>query len=113
MRWRREYLSELKYSHRLSSKAYNGDGSANVAIVHDDNHPRLLWKLGKVKGLLVSHDRVVRGALVRVKSGTRFVVLKRPVRFLYLLEIHGCAEDTGASKEDTIKRTRGREISCF
>ena len=101
-RWRREYLSELRDAHRSSSKAYTGDRSPNVGdivVVHDDNHPRLMWKLGKVEGLLEGHDGVVRGALVRVRSRTGSIVLKRPVQLLYPLEIHSCEEK---GKEDTV-----------
>ena len=94
-RWRREYLSELRDAHRSSSKGHTGDMSPNVGdivVVHDDNHPRLMWKLGKVEGLLESHDGIVQGALVRVHSRTGSVVLKRPVQLLYPLEICDCEE---------------------
>ena len=106
-RWRREYLSELRDAHRSSSKGHTGDRSPNVGdivVVHDDNHPRLMWKLGKVEGLLEGHDGIVRGALVRVHSRTGSVVLKRPVQLLYPLEICDCEEKARrAGKEDTVK----------
>ena len=92
--WRREYLSELRDAHCSSSKVHTGNRSPNVGdivVVHDDNHPRLMWKLGKI-GLLETHDGVVRGAFVRVHSRTGSVLLKRPVQLLYPLEICDCEE---------------------
>ena len=59
-----------------------------------------MWKLGKVEGLLESHDGVVRGALVRVHSRTGSVVLK----LLYPLETCNFEEKVRrAGKEDTVK----------
>ena len=105
-RWRQEYLSELRDAHRSSSKEHTGDRSPNVGdvVVHDDNHPRLMWKLGKVEGLLEGHDGIVRGALVRVDSRTGSVVLKRPVQLLYPLEICDCEDKARrAGKEATVE----------
>ena len=109
-RWRREYLSELRDAHRSSSKGHTGDRSPNVGdivVFHDDNHPRLMWKLGKVEGLLEGHDGIVRGALVRVHSRMGSVVLKRPVQLLYPLEICDCEEKARRAGKEVCTSGKG------
>ena len=68
-RWRTGYLLELRevhcYTPRLkgvNSRVCIGD----VVLVHDENLPRGLWKLGRVKELMRGGDGNVRGAVVKV-----------------------------------------------
>lgn len=90
-RWRQEYLLELRTSHRLDYK--KGDkvktiSIGQVVLIHDENHPRGLWKLALVEELIKGSDGQVRGARVRTQSGLdRSVILNRPVQHLYPLEV--------------------------
>ena len=59
----------------------------DTVIIHEENRPRGLWKLGKVEELLKGNDGHVRGAVVRVASKEMsFTVLRRPVQHLYPVE---------------------------
>ena len=57
-RWRKEYLLELRESHRHHhgsshpSQVLVGD----VVTVHSTDQPRGFWKLGRVKEVLVGRD---------------------------------------------------------
>ena len=89
-RWKREYLLELREFHRTGQR---GGGSCElrpgeVVTVYDENHPRGMWRLGRVESLLPGTDGRVRGVSVRVvsKSG-RVDILRRPVQHIYPLEI--------------------------
>ena len=57
-------------------------------IIHEENRPKGLWKLGRVEELLKRNDDHVRGAVVRVVASkeTSFTVLQRPVQRLYPVE---------------------------
>lgn len=67
-RWRAEYLLELREAHRhfqTPKGAANPITVGDIVIVHDENHPRGLWKLGKVEELIQGTDENVRGAVSR------------------------------------------------
>lgn len=91
-RWKGEYLHELREAHRhfhipkgVSSHPAVGD----VVIIHDENLPRGLWKLGKIVRLLTGVDGNVRGAVVRTNSRNRnSITLNRPVQRLFPLEFN-------------------------
>ena len=90
-RWRAEYLMEMREAHRhlktprgVAEHIATGD----IVIVHDEVHPRGLWKLGKVEGLISGVDGKVRGAVVKVCAGpNRSITIRRPVQRLYPLEV--------------------------
>ena len=89
-RWRKEYLVGLREVHR----GHRGNSSAprvsvgDVVIIHSDDQPRGLWKLGRVEELLVGTDGEARGAVLRVAGqGRRAKLLRRPVQRLYPLEL--------------------------
>ena len=90
-RWRLEYLSELRESHRYSARkslSRSPVSKGDVVIVHDDTLPRGLWKLGRIQELLTGRDGQTRAAVVRVALRDRqHVLLRRPVQLLYPLEI--------------------------
>ena len=69
-------------------------------LVHNEKHPRALWKLGRVVNLIKGQDGKIRGAGIRVHSNTSSRILKRPSQMLYPLEID-CedviAEDGGVT----------------
>lgn len=103
-RWRTEYLLELREAHRfyphqkgIDSRICVGD----VVLVHDENLPRGLWRLGRVEQLMVGTDGNVRGAAVRVVSkGQNVTIVNRPIQRLYPLEF-SVQEAAGISRGST------------
>ena len=89
-RWRREYLVGLREVHmrrqRKSSSPRVSVG--DIVIVHNDDQPQGMWKLGRIEELLVGADHEVRGAVLRVaRQGRQAERLMRPVQKLYPLEL--------------------------
>ena len=83
-RWRQEYLSELRESHKIKRKSKsNTVNVGDIVIIHNDNLPRSLWRIGRIENLLISKDSEIRGAEVRTPSQK---VLKRPINKLYPIE---------------------------
>ena len=89
-RWKREYLLELRESHRYHRGHINPSRVSvdDVVVVHSTDQPRGFWKLGRIMELLVGRDGEVRGAVVRVTAkGRQATVLQRPIQLLYPLEV--------------------------
>ena len=89
-RWRKEYLLELRESHRYHRGRANSSQVSvdDVVIVHSTEQPRAFWKLGRVEEVLVGKDGEKRGAVVRVAGGGRkSTLLQRPIQLLYPLEV--------------------------
>ena len=86
-RWRDEYLIELRETHRHAdhSRAPSTVSVGDIVIIHDEGLPRGFWKLGKVEKLIAGRDSAVRGAVLRLSSGTG--TLQRPIQLLYPLEV--------------------------
>ena len=66
-RWRKEYLLGLREVHRRPK----GNSSAprvsmGDVTIHSDDQPRGMWKLGRVKELLIGADGEARGVVLRV-----------------------------------------------
>ena len=59
-RWKKEYLLELRESHRQTHKCPISIG--DVVFVHEADRPRGFWKLARVEDLT---DGLVRGACVQ------------------------------------------------
>ncbi|KAL5488551.1 hypothetical protein EMCRGX_G017505, partial [Ephydatia muelleri] len=90
-RWRSEYLISLRDTHKYTNITGNGKRYAamgDIVLVHDENHPRTFWKLGKVENLIEGHDGLVRAAVVRVASESGTTTLRRPVQLLCPLEMN-------------------------
>ena len=102
----------------------------DIVTVHDDNHPRGLWKLGRVRELIPGADGNIRGAVIRVQSGGGHSTIKRPIQRLYPLEVReevGGQEtvpfddvminqpcvDTAMSKEGIESRARPRRRAAI
>jgi len=90
-RWSKEYLLELRNTHRQSSKGSRKETKnistiteGDIVIIHDDNRARSLWKLGKVQSTITGRDGQIRGAFVKTQGS----VLRRPVQKLFPLEIN-------------------------
>lgn len=90
-RWRSEYLLELRDMHRHFKRAKGVDASigvGDVVVIHDENLPRGLWRLGRVKELISGADGHVRCAAVEIASRNRGPTsVKRPLQRLYPLEL--------------------------
>ena len=89
-RWRREYLTSLREFHKVSRRGSTqlirrGD----VVIVHEDNTPRLHWRLAVVEDLIKGNDGQVRAAHIKTSSHKT----TRPVAKLYPLEVHSELSD--------------------
>ena len=80
--WRKEYLTSLRESQRVSRKRHAAKIAVDdVVIIYDDKQPRHLWKIGKVNSLISGQDGRIRGA--HVKVGRTGALIKRPVNRLY------------------------------
>ena len=89
--WRRwkEYLLELREVHRYHKGKLGAKQIAigDVVIVHEDTQRRM-WRIGIVEETLVSKDKEIRGAVVRVKAGKGASSFsRRPIQWLYPLEV--------------------------
>lgn len=90
VRWRSEYLNELRESHRYAAKKTSCPrvNKGDVVIVHDQALPRGLWKLGRIQEVYIGRDGLPRSASVRTATRSRqHTLLKRPLQRLYPLEI--------------------------
>ena len=58
-----------------------------MVIIYDVNHPRNLWKLGKVTDLIKGDDGQIRGAVLNVFTNGKPQTLRRPITHLYPLEV--------------------------
>ena len=103
-RWSKEYLLELRESHRNAVR----DSSTceirvgELVMVHNEKQRRGLWKLGKVERLVKGEDDKVRSAIVRVHGdGRKGNTLKRPINKLYPLEVTSAENTTKLGVEDT------------
>ena len=57
-------------------------------MIHDENLPRLNWRLGEVTELIESRDNCERGSLLLVVSKKgKHVKLRRPIEKLVPLEV--------------------------
>ena len=90
-RWRTEYLQELREAHRYypPPKGIHGRvGIGDVVLVHEENLPRGLWRLGRIENLMPGADGNIRGAAVRITSKGQGhpIIINRPIQRLYPLE---------------------------
>ena len=89
VRWRKEYLLELRETHRHhrghaspSSIAVN-----DIVIVHSADQLCGFWKFGWLKELLTGQDGKIRGAILQVAGkGWQATSLYCPLQLLYPLE---------------------------
>ncbi len=107
-RWRKEYLVGLRemHSHYKNPPHTPRVAVGDVVIIHSDDQPRGMWKLGKVEELLTGPDGEHRAAVLRVAGQGRAAKrLRRPVRRLYPLEtsvLESQPRKTSASESDEI-----------
>ena len=108
-RWKTEYLLELREAHRYARVKRGVEQSVNtgdVVVVHDDNLPRGLWKIGRVGELMVWADGNVRGVVLKIaRKGMNPLVMRRPIQRLFPLEYSNFANQenvSSAQAEDPI-----------
>ena len=100
--WSMEHLFELRETRRqrrvdgTSARVKIGD----IVLVHNQDHPKGVWKVARVENLITGRDGLVRGAVLRLpsKSG-QLTTLQRPLQLIYPLEITQ-AERHSANKSD-------------
>ena len=89
VRWRDEYLLQLRERYHVTDNV----GVARVPIpgevvlVHDENHPRTMWRLGRVSELIVGTDGQTRGATLEVSTNGKLSTLCRSISRLYPLKV--------------------------
>ena len=86
-RWRKEYLTEVREHHRMTSRKNHHDliAKGDIVTIQDENRKnRTTWKLGKVESLIIGREEIVRGANVRTANG-KFISC--PIQKLYPLEV--------------------------
>ena len=116
-RWRREYLAELRESHRHLLRKCQGSPHISIGdlvVVHDESLPRGSWKLGRVRNLIVGRDGQTRGATVSVAGKNRQATyLNRPLQLLYPLELRSPepvhADTPQETEEETSHQTADTE----
>ena len=67
-RWKREYLLELREFHRTGQQEESSSSlqTGEVVTVYDEDHPRGLWRLGRIEELIPGADGKIRGVHVKV-----------------------------------------------
>lgn len=80
-------MLELRESHRYQQNKGTASqvSPGDVVIVHDQDQPRGLWKVGRIESTIKGADENIRGVLVKVSNGGRTMILHRPVQRLYHL----------------------------
>jgi len=68
-RWKREYLTSLREFYKTSKQGSKLIRTGDVVIsVHEDNKPRLHWRLAMVENLIEGNDGEVRAAHIRTSN---------------------------------------------
>jgi len=81
-RWRHEYLTALRETHRKIGNNVQQVKVGDVVLVHD-NTARVNWKLAVIKSLNKGGDGMIRSANIRTTTGRT----NRPIAHLYPLEV--------------------------
>ena len=89
IRWKNEYLLQLRerYSPVDTVGLPRAPVPGEVVIVHDENHPHSLWKLGKVTDVIKGDENQICGAVLDVVTNGKTKTLRRPITLLYPLEV--------------------------
>ena len=86
----KEYLLSLRENYNV--KKQKGKSApvlapGDVVLVKEEGTARCWWKLTEIVELIYSKDKAVRAAWVKVISGDKAVMLRRPVTHLIPLEV--------------------------
>jgi len=110
-RWRREYLPDLRESHRMKTISSAEVKTGDVVVIQDDNVKRGMWKSGIVEEVIKGKDGNIRGAKVRKIGKGKPEILNRPLQKLFPLEIT-CSrlwEKSGNSEKREIGQLEANE----
>ena len=96
-RWRTEYLNELRKANKYSMGKMHATKKlsfsvGDVVIVHDEQLPCGLWKLGRVQELLESSTDHYSAIVKTMTSDGKPELLCRPIQRLYPLEVEGTTD---------------------
>ena len=73
----------------------------DVVVIHAKDQPRVFWKLGCAKDVLVGRDGQIRGATVQVSGkGCQTTLLQRPIQLLYPLQISKPYHESGMDADN-------------
>ena len=69
-RWKKDYLLELRNSHRHTPYKHPADpiNIGDIVIVQETDQPRRFWRLAKIEDLITGSDGQVRGARIRTRT---------------------------------------------
>jgi len=67
-----------------------------VIIVHNENHPWSIWKLGRVTDIIKGDDGQVRGAVIDIVTNGKPQTLRRPITHLKLHQRPRIVQDDSA-----------------
>jgi len=81
-RWRHEYLTALRETHRKTGNNVQQVKVGDVVLVHD-NTTRVNWKLAVIESLNKGGDGMIRSANIYIATGRT----NRPIARLYHLEM--------------------------
>ena len=102
-RWRKEYLTNLRESHRINNCKQVQINTEDIVLVHDEHAKRATWKIGIVEEIIKGQDGHIRGAKVRTVGKGKKEFLNRPVQKLVPLEIacKKCPESKKGKEEQS------------
>ncbi|XP_065911109.1 uncharacterized protein [Dysidea avara] len=95
-RWKKEYLTSLREFYKMTRQSRQMINKGDVVTVHEDNKPRLQWRLAIVEDLIKGNDDQVRAAHIRTSTHTT----TRPVAKLYPLEVQDEKHNDPTAPED-------------
>ena len=81
-RWKREYLTALRETHRVTGNNHQEVKAGDVVLIHDDT-PRVNWRMAVIESVNKGADGMIRSANVRTSTGRT----NRPIARLYPLEL--------------------------
>ena len=109
-RWTQEYLLELREFHCTGQKEESSSSlqTGEVVTVYDEDHPRGLWRLGRIEELIPGADGKIRGVRVKVVSkGGQVKIIRRPIQHIYPLEVQ--SKSTG--EEVKVEESRSTPVT--
>ena len=94
-RWKREYLTSLRETHRASETNVQEIRIGDVVLIHN-NKPQLTWRLAVIEDLVQGMDGYIRAAKIQTNNGRT----NRPIAKLIPLEVNehdSLTDDTDAT----------------
>ena len=116
-RWNKEYVLELRNTHRNSTFKESNINIGDMVLVHDENQLRGFWKTAKIQELIRRVDDIVRGAILKIYSSNgRTILMRRPIQKLYPLEVsdpvNTTTQDNVAANTEVQQAQRPRRIAA-